>query len=278
MTERQLREQVVAAALRHRGARESDGSHRPLIDTYNAIRPLPRGYRLGYSDPWCAAFVSAVGAELGLTETLLPECSCERMIALYRARGLWREADDALPEPGDLIFYHWQDDGAGDCTGPADHVGLVTAASGSTITTLEGNYSDAVTERRIARGSRGIRGFAVPNYAAAAASSPAPLNEASLTPAPLLEGGGAAAPGGVSSPSPSPLAPPTLRRGDRGETVRAAQLLLAGRGFSCGVWGADGSLGAATEEALRSFQRARGLSADGLCGPATWAALLGMEG
>ena len=262
MTEQELRARVVAAALGHKGQREADGSHRGIIDAYNAIRPLPRGVRLKYTDPWCAAFVSAVGAELGLTETLLPECSCEAMLARYRDRGLWREADDALPRPGDLVFYHWADPGAGDCVGVADHVGLVTAADAEGFTTLEGNYADAVTARRLKRNAPTIRGFACPDYAGASAGAPA------AAPAQGDRAG---------SVSPASFSLPTLKRGDRGETVRALQLLLIGRGFACGPWGADGTLGDATEEALRRFQAAGSQKADGLCGSAAWAALLGLD-
>ena len=47
------------------------------------------------------------------------------------------------------------------------------------------------------------------------------------------------------------------------------------RGFDCGVYGADGDFGRDTESAMKRFQRARGLDADGVCGEKTWSALLG---
>lgn len=75
------------------------------------------------------------------------------------------------------------------------------------------------------------------------------------------------------------VALPTLKRGaygDYGESVRAMQILLIGRGFSCGRWGADGSFGGATLQALRGFQRAAGLTVDGVCGTNTWRRLLGV--
>lgn len=70
---------------------------------------------------------------------------------------------------------------------------------------------------------------------------------------------------------------PMLRRGDRGELVRAAQALLILRGVSCGEYGADGDFGVATEAAVRAFQSKNGLEADGVIGNATWAALLGVK-
>ena len=173
MTEQELRARVCRRAEQWLGCRESDGSHRPIIDLYNRIRPLPRGYKMTYDDPWCAAFVSAVGAACDLTDTLLPECGCEPMIALYQAAGRWEEADDAAPRPGDLIFYDWEDSGAGDCVGAADHVGLVTENDDDLLTVIEGNLSDAVGSRKIYAGARFVRGYARPDYLSAALASPA---------------------------------------------------------------------------------------------------------
>lgn len=70
---------------------------------------------------------------------------------------------------------------------------------------------------------------------------------------------------------------PTLRQGSKGEAVRALQLLLAGRGEALPVWGADGAFGSETEKAVRAYQAKNGLAADGLCGPATWSKLLGVQ-
>lgn len=67
-----------------------------------------------------------------------------------------------------------------------------------------------------------------------------------------------------------------LKRGSRGDSVRAMQLLLIGAGFSCGPKGADGEFGAKTDAALRAYQSSRKLTDDGICGAATWGALLGV--
>jgi N-acetylmuramoyl-L-alanine amidase len=66
-----------------------------------------------------------------------------------------------------------------------------------------------------------------------------------------------------------------LKKGAKGDAVRAMQTLLIGYGFSCGKSGADGSFGSATEKALKAYQNARDLSVDGSCGAKTWAKLLG---
>ncbi|AHE55997.1 peptidoglycan recognition protein family protein [Sphingomonas sanxanigenens] len=57
-----------------------------------------------------------------------------------------------------------------------------------------------------------------------------------------------------------------LKRGDRGDDVRKLQDEL---GIS-----ADGVFGPATEAAVIAFQKANGLGADGIVGPKTWKALL----
>ena len=71
----------------------------------------------------------------------------------------------------------------------------------------------------------------------------------------------------------SPASMPTLRLGSRGSAVIDLQRRLATAGFSAGT--ADGIFGSNTDAAVRSFQRARGLGADGVVGPQTWSELLG---
>ena len=58
---------------------------------------------------------------------------------------------------------------------------------------------------------------------------------------------------------------PVLKKGSRGQAVRSLQMLLNASGFDCGE--ADGSFGSATDAALRSCQKANGLTVDGQCGP-----------
>lgn len=67
---------------------------------------------------------------------------------------------------------------------------------------------------------------------------------------------------------------PLVKRGSRGELVRAAQYLLEGRGFPCGTYGADGDFGGATEKAVKAFQNDRDLIQDGQIGDKTWTRLL----
>ena len=64
----------------------------------------------------------------------------------------------------------------------------------------------------------------------------------------------------------------TLSKGSTGASVKALQILLNGKGFNCGA--ADGAFGAKTLAALKKYQAAAGLEADGYCGALTWAAIL----
>lgn len=62
----------------------------------------------------------------------------------------------------------------------------------------------------------------------------------------------------------------TLHKGAKGTAVVRMQGLLRQHGFDIE---ADGAFGAKTAEALKAFQKSKGLAADGVCGPLTWAAL-----
>lgn len=70
---------------------------------------------------------------------------------------------------------------------------------------------------------------------------------------------------------------PVLDKGDKTESVRAMQSMLIANGYDCGEKGADGSFGGATLAALRKYQKENGLQIDGICGPATWSSLLGVD-
>ena len=63
----------------------------------------------------------------------------------------------------------------------------------------------------------------------------------------------------------------TVRVGDSGDAVKRAQEAITKYGF--GPLVADGDFGPLTGDAVRRFQHARGLDADGVVGPATWEAL-----
>lgn len=155
---------VVDQAKAWIGRKESNGTHKAIIDTYNAHKPLARGYKVKYTDEWCATFVSAISIKLGYTSIIPTECSCPKMIELFKKKGAWIENENRTPNAGDIIFYDWDDSGKGDNKGNADHVGIVEKVSGGKITVIEGNYSRAVQRRILAVNGKYIRGYGVPKY------------------------------------------------------------------------------------------------------------------
>ena len=164
MTETQTRQKVVNQAKSWLGCKESDGSHRKIIDLYNSHKPLARSYAVKYTDAWCATFVSATSIACGYTDIMPTECGCGKMIELYQKLGRWEENDAYKPEPGDVVFYDWDDNGVGDNKGASDHVGIVEKVVGTTITVIEGNCSNSVKRREIQVNGRYIRGYGLPAF------------------------------------------------------------------------------------------------------------------
>lgn len=168
MTELELRQKFIKTAESYLGCNESDESHKQIIDLYNTINPLPSGYKVTYKDAWCAAYVSAMAKKANLTDIVFPECNCDRMMNLYVKADRWMESDSYTPNPGDIIFYDWDDSGIGDNNGSTDHVGIVVSVVNNKMKIIEGNTSDSVKykERDIDR--KNIRGFGLPNFASKA--------------------------------------------------------------------------------------------------------------
>ncbi len=172
MTETQARQKVVGIMQGWVGLKRSDRSHAPIIDTYNRHTPRPRGYKVSYTDAYCATTTSAAAIKAGFTDIIPVECSCYYLIEKAKAMGIWQENDAHVPKPGDEVLYDW-DDGANYATtdnqGAPEHVGMVEAISGSTIRVIEGNMSGGVVGRRnLQINGRYIRGFICPDYASKA--------------------------------------------------------------------------------------------------------------
>ena len=70
---------------------------------------------------------------------------------------------------------------------------------------------------------------------------------------------------------PTTIIKPTLRKGTEGDLVKELQAKLNALGYDCGT--VDGNYGKKTAAAVKAFQTAQGLTADGICGVKTWAAL-----
>lgn len=156
--------ELVALAQSWIGRKESNGTHKYIIDIYNNHKPLPRGYAVKYTDEWCATTISALAIKCDALDIIPKECSCQKMIELFKKIGRWKEADNYVPKPGDIIFYDWQDDGKGDNKGHPDHVGIVEKVEGKEITIIEGNYKESVKRRTLEVNARYVRGYGIPDY------------------------------------------------------------------------------------------------------------------
>lgn len=249
---------VVALIQSWVGKNEADGSHREIIDIYNSYKPHPRGYAVTYTDQWCAATVSAVAIDLGYTDIIPVECSCTKLIELLKKLDSWDENDARVPQPGDLLFYDWEDSGSGDNKNGPDHVGIVEKVSGNTITVIEGNYKNAVTRRTIAVNGKYIRGYGVPKYDTE-----------------------------VAEEKPAEKQEPTVYK----PTVQEWQIAAIADGFRFPKYGADGKWGAECESVARKaivkrrlfytnyaltrlVQRVVGVTVDGKCGKDTHNAIV----
>lgn len=156
----------VAQAKAWLGKKESDGSHKEIINVYNSHKPLARGYKMKYTDAWCACFVSAVSIKLGYTDIIPTEVGCGKYIELFKKLGVWIENENTTPKVGDIIFYDWEDNGVGDNKGGANHVGVCIEVNTSkkTFKVIEGNYNNAVGIRTLKFNGKYLRGLARPNY------------------------------------------------------------------------------------------------------------------
>lgn len=87
-------------------------------------------------------------------------------------------------------------------------------------------------------------------------------------------------PAPVPTPEPQPTGKieglPVVKSGSKGDAARILQGALIAKGFPCGSSGMDGVFGAASLAALKNYQKAMGLAADGVAGPATWGKILGV--
>ena len=245
MTESEIRNEYVSTANAYLGAKQGGAKHREIVTIYNSYLPHPRGYVLTETDAWCAAFVSACAIQTGLTDIIPVECSCGEQVKAWQRMGRWEEHDDYVPAPGDLLYYHWRDDGEGDCTGAPQHVGIVVNVVGDDVLVIEGNKGDShvVGYRHVAVDGVTIRGFGLPDFAAAADKTG--RCEVEL---------------------------PVLQYGAVEEAVKSMQTLLNFR--TRAKLDVDGSFGPATRKAVKAFQEKVEIAVDGSCGPITWGRLI----
>lgn len=261
MTENECRQKVVDTIRGWIGRKEADGSHKYIIDIYNRQSKLPRGYKVQYSDQWCATTVSAAYFACGLVDAIVPECSCFYMVDGFKKMGHWIENDSYEPKPGDIVIYSYSGEKADykntDNVGIPEHTGIVEKYTDGIITVIEGNYSDAVGRRYVEKNGRYIRGFCIPDFGNSAEESKTPAKEPIVKEKVEIQG--------------ITVTLPVLSYGSVCKTVAALQAMLNGYGFNCGE--VDGEFGSKTLKALQEYQKARGLDVSGKTDAVTWSAL-----
>lgn len=132
------------------GVRQGSKKHKHIIDTYNQITPLPRGYRVTYTDNWCATFVSFV-LKICKCRKKVFECSAQRMMLKCKK---YLIDDNTKGCVNDIIFYDW------DSNNWCDHVGIISNTDGRYYKVIEGNKDKKVGVRIISKKSRDIYAIA----------------------------------------------------------------------------------------------------------------------
>lgn len=171
------RQHFVETAKKYLGYNEDDGSYMVILNTYNnglskaVSRWGTRNVKMWSTAHWCSCYVSAMAMLAGCDDIVPIEISCYYHRVIAERNGIWVESDAYVPTAGDLIIYDWDDNGVGDNRGGEDHIGIVVACDGKTISTIEGNtsghgsgeaYKGKVSYHSRPVNGRYIRGFIVP--------------------------------------------------------------------------------------------------------------------
>lgn len=117
--------ELINIAKSQLGVKESPpNSNNVIYNTWYYGHPVQ-----GSQYPWCATFVSWCFKGTGLVPKT---ASCLNMLEWFERRG--QIVKD--PKPGDIVFFKYPTN-----TRRTNHVGIVVAASGRVINTIEGNTS-----------------------------------------------------------------------------------------------------------------------------------------
>ena len=232
----------------------------------NKFPGLLNGNKQGYA--WCAVFVvwlfvMAFGVEIAKKLLNLPKnslaASCTALANYFKEKGQFHTKN---PKRGDVIFFKGSD-------GTPSHTGIVYKVDNLYVYTIEGNTSSqagvianggGVFKKSYAINYNRIYGYGRPDYDSVLYEAPGEEVK------PETE---------KTSEGEFTVEMRVLKYGSKGDDVKALQILLMGNGCTCGKWGADGSFGVATENAVKEYQRKKGLQVDGKAGAATWGKLLG---
>lgn len=129
-----------------------------------AIKGRPNKYTrwYGFTDEWCAMFVSWCLNQAGVPTSVAPKTAAVSGFLDFAKKNnrYYSKTSGYKPKPGDIMI---QKNGC-------SHTGLVVSASGNSFTTVEGNSSNAVKTRNYTLSSNALSGFFSPAYSAESAS------------------------------------------------------------------------------------------------------------
>lgn len=249
-------EKASNADLDSKTANAGKGNYTKYARDLDAVTGFYNGKKNGYA--WCDifvdwCFVKTFGVDTAkklLCQSGTLGAGCAFSMRYYKNSGQLY----SKPSAGDQIFFKKGDD--------ITHTGLVYDVDDSYVYTVEGNTSGSkgvvanggcVCKKKYKLTYSRIAGYGRPAYDENTEDT---ANKGGNTVTVTLS---------------------VLKKGVRGEQVKTLQRLLFAMGYkdkggdSLAV---DGSFGAKTDYALRAYQSANGLNADGSCGPATWNSLL----
>lgn len=184
---------------------------------------------------WChyiAAGKNAKEAQQVICQTGNLGAGCVYSAQYYRNAGRFHSA----PQVGDQIFFGVK--------GDEYHTGIVYKVDALKVYTIEGNTSGeagvvdnggGVFKKSYLLNDSKIAGYGRPKYDETAQKAPVVSRN-------------------------------YLMIGDKGAEVKTMQEALIKLGYSCGTAGADGDFGDDTDKAVKAFQKANGLTVDGLYG------------
>lgn len=136
------------------GTKQGSKAHKRIVDKYNTLDPLPRGYRVTYTDNWCAVFATVMMMYIGKASKIA-ECSAQKMLDKCK-KNKFVLTTKQKPKPKDIVFYDW------DKNGISNHVGIVSDydSKSGLISVIEGNKNHAIGVRIIKADSEKILAIA----------------------------------------------------------------------------------------------------------------------
>ena len=200
------------------------------------------GSALGYTEDWCADFVSDC-ADLAGQSAAVPRHGRADYIDEYILNAGGYKVSASNAKPGDIAFYDFNSNNS------PDHVEVVYSVSGSTVKTIGGNTGNSNLYYATVCSPR-TPGYLLyiirPNYSGVVNPPPTP---------------------GSNNPYSEPTRNLSLQSPYcTGDDVKWVQWCLVKLGYSLDI---DGIYGNDTHTQVANFQRDNGLTVDGICGAGT---------